>query len=64
MLNSDYVDVGELRSEVRSHYAEVADRPDGEFHFHTGRFARLSSWVTTRRCSPVCRSRQSRPSPE
>lgn len=39
MLDSDYVDVGELRSEVRSHYAEVADRPDGEFHFHTGRFA-------------------------
>ena len=39
MLNSDYVDVSELRSEVRSHYAEVADRPDGKFHFHTGRFA-------------------------
>ena len=39
MLDSDYVDVSELRSEVRSHYAEVADRPDGEFHFHTGRFA-------------------------
>ena len=39
MLDSDYVDVGELRSEVRSHYAEVADHPDGEFHFHTGRFA-------------------------
>ena len=33
------VDVVELRSEVRSHYAEVADHPDGEFHFHTGRFA-------------------------
>jgi SAM-dependent methyltransferase len=33
------VDVVELRSEVQSHYAEVADHPDGEFHFHTGRFA-------------------------
>jgi SAM-dependent methyltransferase len=33
------VDVVELRSEVRSHYAEVADHPEGEFHFHTGRFA-------------------------
>ena len=39
MLDSGYVDVDELRDEVRSHYAEVADRPDGEFHFHTGRFA-------------------------
>lgn len=33
------VDQGELRSEVRSHYAEVAEHPDGDFHFHTGRFA-------------------------
>jgi SAM-dependent methyltransferase len=33
------VDVGELRREVRTHYAEVADHPDGEFHFHTGRYA-------------------------
>jgi len=36
---TDHVDVSELRTEVQSHYAEVADHPDGEFHFHTGRFA-------------------------
>ncbi len=36
---SDHVDVGKLRNEVQSHYAEVADHPDGEFHFHTGPLA-------------------------
>lgn len=33
------VDVDELRREVQSHYAEVAENPHGEFHFHTGRQA-------------------------
>jgi arsenite methyltransferase len=31
------VDVERLRSEVREKYREVAERPDGEHHFHTGR---------------------------
>ncbi len=31
------VDVDALREEVRKKYREVADRPDAEFHFHTGR---------------------------
>ena len=39
MTDSGDVDVVELRSEVQSHYTEVADHPDGEFHFHTGRYA-------------------------
>lgn len=33
------VDVDRLRTEVRHHYAEVAEDPHGEFHFHTGRAA-------------------------
>jgi arsenite methyltransferase len=33
------VDVVELRSAVSEHYAEVAEHPDGEYHFHTGRAA-------------------------
>ncbi len=33
------VDVDVLRTEVQKHYAEVAETPDGEFHFHTGRRA-------------------------
>ena len=31
------VDVDQLRGEVKKKYAEVADDPSGEFHFHTGR---------------------------
>ncbi len=31
------VDPEALRSEVRSKYREVAETPQGEFHFHTGR---------------------------
>jgi SAM-dependent methyltransferase len=31
------VDAEVLRSEVRDKYREVAEAPDGEFHFHTGR---------------------------
>ncbi|MEM9133628.1 MAG: hypothetical protein AAF962_02360 [Actinomycetota bacterium] len=31
------VDRDELRVEARNHYATVASRPDGDFHFHTGR---------------------------
>lgn len=31
------VDPERLRSEVREKYREVASRPDGEHHFHTGR---------------------------
>lgn len=31
------VDVAALRDEVRKKYREVVDRPDAEFHFHTGR---------------------------
>jgi SAM-dependent methyltransferase len=40
-MSSHIADVyqGELRSEVRSHYAEVAEHPEGDFHFHTGRAA-------------------------
>ena len=33
------VDVDALRGAVSEHYAEVADHPDGEYHFHTGRAA-------------------------
>jgi len=33
------VDVDRLRAEVQHHYAEVAEDPHGEFHFHTGRAA-------------------------
>jgi SAM-dependent methyltransferase len=31
------VDPDELRTEVKAKYREVAENPDGEFHFHTGR---------------------------
>ena len=31
------VDIEELRCEIRSEYAEVAQNPDKGFHFHTGR---------------------------
>ena len=31
------VDPETLRSEVRDKYREVAERPDGDYHFHTGR---------------------------
>lgn len=31
------IDIDELRSEIKSKYAEVVDTPDGQFHFHTGR---------------------------
>ncbi|MEL7210518.1 MAG: methyltransferase domain-containing protein, partial [Actinomycetota bacterium] len=34
----DLVDVCELRAEVQAKYAAVADEPDADFHFHTGRF--------------------------
>jgi SAM-dependent methyltransferase len=39
MSNDDavMVDPEELRSEVRAKYAEVAEKPDGDYHFHTGR---------------------------
>ncbi len=33
------VDVSRLRSEIRIKYSEVAERPDAEHHFHTGRKA-------------------------
>lgn len=33
------VDIVTLRSVVSEHYAEVAEHPDGEYHFHTGRTA-------------------------
>jgi arsenite methyltransferase len=37
-MSSDVaVDAEALRSEVRAKYREVAVRPDGAFHFHTGR---------------------------
>jgi SAM-dependent methyltransferase len=37
-MSSDViVDPEALRAEVRDKYREVAQRPDGEFHFHTGR---------------------------
>jgi arsenite methyltransferase len=32
------IDTDELRSEVRAKYIAVAESPDSEFHFHTGRF--------------------------
>jgi SAM-dependent methyltransferase len=34
---STTVDPEELRAEIRSKYVEVAETPDREFHFHTGR---------------------------
>ena len=33
------VDEDQLRLEIQKHYAEVANNPDHEFHFHTGRDA-------------------------
>ncbi len=33
----DLVDVEALREEVQKKYREVAEKPDGEYHFHTGR---------------------------
>lgn len=40
MSEQELVDVERLRSEVQTHYAEVAADPaGGEFHFHTGRAA-------------------------
>jgi len=33
------VDADQLRVEIQKHYAEVANSPDHEFHFHTGREA-------------------------
>lgn len=33
------VDEDQLRLEIQKHYAEVANSPDHEFHFHTGRDA-------------------------
>jgi arsenite methyltransferase len=33
----DLVDVDRLRSEVQTKYREVAEAPDGAYHFHTGR---------------------------
>jgi arsenite methyltransferase len=35
--NEITIDVEELRSEIKSKYAEVVETPDGDFHFHTGR---------------------------
>lgn len=32
------IDTEELRHEVRAKYVAVAESPDAEFHFHTGRF--------------------------
>ena len=31
------VDPAKLREEVKSKYREVAEQPQGEYHFHTGR---------------------------
>jgi ubiquinone/menaquinone biosynthesis C-methylase UbiE len=33
----DLVDVQELRNEVQKKYRDVAEKPGGEYHFHTGR---------------------------
>ena len=33
------IDVDTLRREIQDKYAEVVAKPDGEFHFHTGRVA-------------------------
>ena len=33
----DLVDVQELRNEVQKKYRDVAEKPDGTYHFHTGR---------------------------
>lgn len=37
MSDDTLVDADQLRGEVRAKYREVASRPHGEFHFHTGR---------------------------
>jgi arsenite methyltransferase len=36
--NADPVDAAALRDEVKSKYREVASDPNGNFHFHTGRY--------------------------
>ncbi len=33
----DLVDVQELRNEVQKKYRDVAENPEGNYHFHTGR---------------------------
>src|SRR5207245_1607970 len=33
----DLVDVQELRNEVQKKYRDVAEKPAGNYHFHTGR---------------------------
>src|SRR5438445_11558237 len=33
----DVVDVQELRNEVQKKYRDVAEKPKGTYHFHTGR---------------------------
>ncbi len=33
----DLVDVQELRNEVQKKYRDVAEKPEGNYHFHTGR---------------------------
>ena len=33
----DLVDVQELRNEVQKKYRAVAEQPEGNYHFHTGR---------------------------
>jgi hypothetical protein len=33
----DLLDVQELRKEVKKKYQEVAEKPGGAYHFHTGR---------------------------
>lgn len=37
MSTTPTVDVDRLRGEISEKYAEVADRPSAEYHFHTGR---------------------------
>lgn len=39
MTERDIVDYDQLRSQIRHKYQEVATRPDGEYHFFTGRRA-------------------------
>lgn len=39
MTDPEAVDVETLRREIQDKYAEIAAKPDSEFHFHTGRVA-------------------------
>ena len=47
------VDVGELRRVVGAMYCQVAEEPEREFHFPTGRGRSFGNRVRAHRCTRV-----------